>query len=161
MYIICPTEHLEYRINQRFRDNNYFYASLGTSLSLDKDTIEQIIIILKKHCINEITIVLSDQNTIVNDALNNQDFISISGLKESYNQLIIDKMESSKIWSSTHQNTVLLSYYLNFKINELQKSLKSSCNLSCTINAKIYSYKEDKFYNIHSELVNINPIRLN
>ena len=94
LYLLCPTDCLEPVINSTFKQENYFYFSLGNSFIVENNTIESIKKIVKDHHIQEISFVLSNKNHIVIDALGTQDFLNMRGLRSLYNQLIKQKKHS-------------------------------------------------------------------
>lgn len=161
LYMICPTEHLESLINNRFEGQKYFYTSLGMTYSLDKLTVEQIAMLIKKQYIDRVTLILSEDNAIVLDALSSQNFVSITGLKASYERLQEQKKKALGVWPTHIQHAMFLSYYLNYKINELQNSLQEFGIDSLKIDGKLYSRAYDSFRNIFSDLVCFNPNQLN
>ena len=46
LYFICPTDFLEGVIENVFKQINYYYTSLGNSITFDKDSVKQ----LKNKC---------------------------------------------------------------------------------------------------------------
>jgi hypothetical protein len=161
-YLICPTDCLEYAINNTFKYQNYFYASLGNSFNHDSKTIESIITILKKYNIEEICFVLSMDNKMVLDALGNKEFSNIGTLHNFYNEITIQK-ERSKISFQRNYNRrfAVLSFYLNKKIKELELQITNVLNRPIKIGGKIYSKDENTFTNIYSDLLCIEKYNLN
>jgi len=87
LYFICPTDYLETIIERTFDQENYFYSSLGNSVIFTKDELSEIKKLICSKGIREISFVLADDNPIVLDALANQNFSDIRGLKKFYNQV--------------------------------------------------------------------------
>ena len=161
LYIICPTDHLEPLVRKWFEGQKYFYTSLGNTLTIDKNTLAQIAITINRHNINKITFILSEENSIVLDALNNQKFSTITGLKESYKSIIEQKREALNLWNTHNQHTLFLSYYLNQKIKDLQSRLKEHLSNPPNINGKLYSKPYNSFRNIYSHLICLNAAHIN
>jgi len=162
LYLLCPTDCLESVINRRdLRDENYFYTSLGNSVVFNNCTVQHIKMLLKKHDIREISFVLSENNTIVLDALGKKDFLNVRGLENFYND-ITRQNEHSKV--SGHRNNrqfSLLSYHLNKKIKELDVELNSLHFKRIKINGKIYNRQKNIFNTIYSDLICFNKFCLN
>ncbi len=87
LYSLCPTDCLETVINNTFRNENYFYTSLGNSVIFSNNTITEIKILISKHRINEVCFVLSNNNHFILDALKNNNFSNIRGLSTFYKEI--------------------------------------------------------------------------
>lgn len=153
LYFICPTDHLESVINKNFRRENYYCTSLGNSITFDSKTIEQINTLIETRQIREITFVLSHNNYIVSDALKNQDYSNVRGLDDFYDEIVSQKQHSEALWQTDHSQFLVLSYYLNKKIRELQFKLNSLLHIPMKINGKIYNRREDTFKKIYADLI--------
>ncbi len=161
LYLLCPTDCLEPVINSTFKQENYFYFSLGNSFIVENNTIESIKKIVKDHHIQEISFVLSNKNHIVIDALGTQDFLNMRGLRSLYNQLIKQKKHSEIFWDTDRNQFSILSYYLNSKIKELKFELGNFINSTLKINAKIYDRYDQVFKSILPDIVCMNKHYLN
>ncbi|WP_431164927.1 hypothetical protein [Tenacibaculum halocynthiae] len=161
LFLLCPTDCLESTINNEFRCKNYFYTSLGNSFVANNKTIEYLKQTICKHNIKEISFILSSNNDIINDALGTQDFSKIRGLKRLYDQIIQQKKHTEVLWKNTDSQFSILSYFLNYKIKELQLELGSIINSKLKINGKIYNRFENVFENIHPNLICIEKHYLN
>ena len=161
LYMICPTDHLEPLVRKRFTGQKFFYTSLGNSLTIDENTLAHIAITINKHNINKITLILSEENSIVLGAINNQKFSTITGLKESYKSIIEQKREALHLWGTYNQHTLFLSYYLNKKIKDLKSRLKEHLGNPPNINGKLYSKPYNSFRNVYSHLICINTVQIN
>ncbi len=161
LYLLCPTDCLETVINNRFKNENYFYSSLGNSFYVDINTIESITKMIKTHDINKVSFVLSSSNHIVKDALGTQDFIQLRGLSCLYHQISIQKKHSDIFWKTDYNEFSVLSYYLNTKIIELQSELGRINMGPIVINGKIYDRLTNSFKNIHSNLLCFKKYHLN
>ena len=124
LYFICPSDHIEPIINCSFKSRNYYYTSLGNSVVFDHHTVNQIEHLILKHDIKEISFVLSDTNPIIFDALGKQDFSGIRGLNDFYDEILRQKEHSQVLWRECNRKFLILSYYLNYKIRELQSEIK-------------------------------------
>ena len=69
LFLLCPTDCLESVVNHVFRNENYFYTSLGNSIVPEKRTLEYIEELITKHHITNVYFVLSNDNPIILDAL--------------------------------------------------------------------------------------------
>ena len=152
LFLLCPTDCLEPIVNNTFKEENYFYTSLGNSLSLDTKTLEYIKELIINHNISNIYMVLSNDNQIVLDALKGQSFSDIRGLKTFYNNILELKKQSETSWQNNNQFTVL-SYYINSRIHQLQNYLSFLLDSQIKFYGKIYNKQEAVFNNIYSELV--------
>lgn len=161
LYLLCPTDSLESIINEAFKQENYFYFSLGNSFTVEGNTIGSIKKLIKKHDIKEISFVLSSNNHIVKDALGAQDFIKMKGLHDFYCQIEKQKEYSEIFWETDYNQFTVLSYYLNNKIKELRFKLGYNIHFSLKINAKIYDRLNNAFKNIYSDLICIEKHCLN
>ncbi|MEP5341385.1 MAG: hypothetical protein ABJL44_11065 [Algibacter sp.] len=160
-YLICPTDCLEQTINKTFKHESYFYTSLGNSFEYDHKTIEYIKKIIEKHNIKNICFVLSINNTIVLDALINNNFSNIRGLHNFYTEIKKQKEHLKVAFKSDKLQFTLLSYYLNRKIKELRLQLMHASNQPIKINGKIFNKTESVFTTIYSDLVCLEKHQLN
>lgn len=161
LHLICPTDGLESTINNRFNYDNYFYTSLGNSVVFDDNTVCQIKSLIKKHDIKEVSFVLSSENSIVFDALGNQNFSDIRGLNNFYLEINKQRVHSRELWRIDDNQYAILSYYLNNKINELQFELNNLHIKPIKISGKIYNKQEGIFDSIYSDLLCIKKYALN
>lgn len=155
-FLICPTDCLEQTINKSFTYVNYFYSSLGNSFVYDTETIGHLGKIIEKHQIKNIYFVLSTDNKIIENALNNKINSNFSNTRALYdfNSEITKQKEQSKIVSREgNLQFSLLSYFLNNKIKELEIQLSSVLNESIKIGGKIYDRELDTFTTIYSDLI--------
>lgn len=161
LYMICPSDNLEPVILDRFKGHKYFYTSLGNHLSLDHGSLLEIASLIVKDHVDEITIVLSEDNRIVRDALSNQDYAGITGLDEVYKDLIMHQRDVSSAWLGYDHYTMILSYYINEKIENLRSDLSNYLEYLPQINGKLYSKDYESFRDVHSNLVCIESTILN
>lgn len=160
LFLLCPTDCLESCIDNKFKQENYFYTSLGNSISLDVKTLESIKKMIIKHNIRKVYFVLSSDNRIVLDALGGQSFSDIKCLKTFYEEIKRQKDHSEILWQSSNQFTVS-SYYMNCRINELQNYLNFTFNHPIGVYGKIYNRQKDLFLAIYSDLVCLEKCHLN
>jgi len=150
LVLLCPTDCLEPIINNAFDQENYFYTSLGNSLTLNVEVLKSI---LENQSISKIQIFLSEDNQMVLDALDKQEHNTTRGLNTFYQDINRQK-ESSKFWSRvSNSRFILLSDYLNKKIIELQNSFGNSLSPRLEIKGIIYFRKEKVFKEIYPELL--------
>ena len=161
LFLLCPTDRLEPVINNVFKQENYFYFSLGNSFIVEDNTIESIKQIIKDNHIKEVSFVLSNSNHIVTDALGTQDFSNMRGLRSLYGQITEKKKYSEIFWETDYSQFSVLSYYLNSKIKELQNELGNIINPPLKITGKIYDRFDNIFRNIYSDLICIEKHYLN
>lgn len=161
LFLICPTDGLEPVIRNRFNGHSFFYTSLGNTLDMDEMALEQISELIEANDISTITLILSEDNRIVLDALDHQRFYKISGLIESYQSLTEHKKRVQESWQTHDQHTMILSYYLNQKIKELQSGLQSLLTNQPEINGRLYSKSYRSFRDIYSDLFCMHSNQLN
>ena len=80
LYFICPTDNIESIINSKLTDNNFYITSLANSITFNYDFIKELYSIVESKKISEITFVLSDDNKLINDAIENKDYKNIKSL---------------------------------------------------------------------------------
>lgn len=159
--LVCPTDCLESIIDKKFRSKNYFYTSLGNSLVFDHSTMRQIEQLVKKYGINEILFVLSCENRIILDGLKHQHFSVIRGLNNLYEELILHKKRSEIMKYHGDKQFLMLSYYLNRKITQLQIQLNNLLLRPIEVTGKIYKGKQCAFNNVYSGLACMDKFHFN
>ncbi|MDN5213216.1 hypothetical protein QQ020_14200 [Fulvivirgaceae bacterium BMA12] len=153
LYFICPTDHLEPIINSTFKQENYYFTSLGNSIVFDTNMVSQLKELLQTKNIQDISFVLSDNNRIVSDALGKQAFSGITGLSNFYNQITRQRENSEEVWQTYNHQFLILSHHLNDKIKELKLCLKQLSVDPPKINGKIYNRHQEVFSDIYSDLI--------
>ena len=161
LYFICPTDGLEPIINNRFKQENYYYSSLGNSIAFDGNVVEQLKKLISTRNIGAIAFVLSSDNRIVLDALGKQNFSDVTGLNNFYTQITRQKEYSEISWQTWNRQFSVLSYHLNQKIKELKGALNEATTNQLEISGKIYNRREHKFNEIHSDLICMEYLSLN
>lgn len=161
LYMVCPTDHLEPIIDSSFKGLKAFYTSLGNTMAMDRLTLKQIAVQIEKDNIQEITFVLSEDNHIVLDALNHQNFIEITTLKKAYPHFVKHQKTVTDSWQVHFQHAMILSYHLNEKIKELKRGLQGFPISQPLINGKLYSKAYRNFRQIYPHLTCINTAHLN
>ena len=161
LFFLCPTDCLESIVNKKYKGKNYFYTSLGNTLTLDSTTLESIKRLVCRHNIRNIYLVLSEQNKMAVDAMEGQTFHKIRGLQNFNNSVNISKKQSKLFWKTSDPVFSTLSYYLNQKIRQLQ--LNFSCVLTQSVNleGKIYIKSQNKFVDIYPDVVCLREYSLN
>jgi len=153
LYFICPTDGLETIIESSFNQENYFYSSLGNSIIFNENALRHTKSLICSIGIKEICFVLSDDNRIVLDALGNQDFSDVAGLKRLYNQVLIQKEHLETLWQIQDPQFLILSSFLNKKIEKLKDGLSDLMIGEITISGKIYSKEEHMFKDTYADLI--------
>lgn len=160
-YFICPTDHIEPVINDTFKQENYYFTSLGNSIVFDSDVVEYLNELLQARNIRNISFVLSDNNRIVSDALEQKDYSRITGLNGFYDQIARQRDHSEEVWQTYNRQLLILSYHLNSKIKELRQELECLSIDPPEINGKIYNRHEKVFSTIYSDLICRDHISVN
>jgi len=127
----------------------------------DANTICKIKKVIRKHDIREITFVLSNNNSILFDSLENQNFSNIRGLKKFYKAISKQKTYLAILQDIDKKQFMLLSYYLNKKVNALKLGLKDSFIKPIKVIGKIYNKQDNSFNHIYSDLICIKKHNLN
>lgn len=161
LYFVCPTDHLEVVINNLFHQENYYLTSLGNSVTFNPGLVEEINSLIETKCITEITFVLSDNNQMIMDALKNQRFNKVKGLKRFYNAITRQKNCEEGVRQIVDIRIPIISYYLNLKIRELKLQLNNGLSDTVNVNAKIYTKHNHTFNKIPTNLLYLEHFRLN
>lgn len=120
---------------------------------MDQDTIGQIISIIEEQGISEITFVLSEDNPIILDALSRQNFSTIVGMENAYNDVKEHSKAVQRNWNKHDKHVMMLSYYLNQKIEEFRHIVGPRLSAAPCIQGKLYSASYDAFREIYSPLL--------
>lgn len=153
LYFICPTDRLETVIDNLYKHKNYYYTSLGNSLTSDYTTLNYLRDLILKYSIEEISLVLSENNLIIRDALTNRKFSQIRGLGDLYMEIMKQKQYSDIVWKKNNCHFTFLSHYLNKKIQDLRMQLDVLNLDQIKIRGKIYDQKKKVFNDIYSDLI--------
>ena len=155
LFFICPTDFLEKIINDTFKGENYFVTSLGNSVVLDAEKVNEINALIEAKGIKEITFVLSDDNRIVHDAFAKQKFSKIIGLSNFYSEITNRNMHSLWSWQIRNLNNAVISNHLNKKISALRPKLSGWLMDKIELNTKIFYRQRSVFNEIHNDLLQI------
>ena len=161
LYFVCPSDNLEGLIDKKFPQENYFLSSLGNSLSLSKDIMQEVSALIELKGIYKITFILSDDNKLIFDGLRNQNFDNINVLKKLYNNISNYKKLTSKVYGEENIQILVTSNLLNEKIKEIKLSLCDWLSSKVNIDAKIYIRKSDEFKGFPNELFDPRNLHLN
>ena len=161
LYFICPTDSLESLINHSFDQENYFLTSLGNSMAFDPEKVDQLVELLTTEGIKDITFILSDNNEIVLDALGPKNFSGFGGLKALYNSIATEKRVCEEVWQNGDRHFLILSYYLNGKVNDLRMELDENALDPIHINAKIFKREYETFVDTYPQVVLKDSFALN
>jgi len=160
LFFICPTDFLETRINNNFKGDNYFVTSLGNSIGLDANQVDQISTLIITKDIKEVNFILSDNNRIIQDANGKQKFSYISGLDKFYDEITSEKIYSTHLWKKkTFNNTILSSHLVN-RSKDLQLKLENWHIHYLRIKILIFNSKTQDFNHIRYNLLDF-QINLN
>ena len=161
LYFVCPSDNLEGLIDKKFPQENYFLSSLGNSLSLSKDIMQEVSALIELKGIDKITFILSDDNKLIFDGLRNQNFDNINVLKKLYNNISNYKKLTSKVYGEENIQILVTSNLLNEKIKEIKLSLCDWLSSKVNIDAKIYFRKSDEFKGFPNDLFDPRNLHLN
>ena len=160
LYFICPTDNIESIINSKLNDNNFYITSLANSITLNYNFIRELYLIIESKKIREITFVLSDDNRLINDILENKDNKNIRSLDHLNLEIYSHKNFFKKELTISEIRLYIISYLLNQKKNEL-KNITDSLGLKLDINAKVYNKEFNEFTKVKSKLINMEFFNLN
>ena len=160
LYFICPTDNIESIINSKLNDNNFYITSLANSITFNYDFIKELLSIIESKKISEITFVLSDDNKLINDALENKQFKNIRSLNHLNLKISSQKNFFKKESTIPEIRLDLISYLLNQKKHELKK-VTDLLGLELDINAIVYNKEVNEFTKVKSKLLNLEFFNLN
>ena len=160
LYFICPTDNIESIINSKLNDNNFYITSLANSITFNYNFIKELYSIIESKKISEITFVLSDDNRLINDALENKENKNIRSLDHLNLKIYSHKNFFKKESTISKIRQDIISYLLNQKKNEL-KNITDSLGLKLDINAKVYNKEVNEFTKVKSKLLNLESFNLN
>ena len=161
LFLLCPTDCLESKINKEFKGDNLFYSSLANNYSFCMNTVANLEELIINNDIKEIYFVLSTQNKIILDTIAGQSLSQIRGF-QNFDHLTNKHKELSELfWNSTDTKRVIISYFNNHKIEQLKENFRSDINRLVRIKGKIFFKTENEFLNINSKLVCLNHLNLN
>ena len=150
LYFVCPTDFLESVIdNHSLLDVNYYYTSLGNSVVFNTATLDYIFQFIEKENITKISFVLSDKNTIISDAIYQQAYHSLTGLRNFY-----DTISKDYLYKVTDKQAIasqIIQAFLKDKTLQLASELNKAFDQEITIEAKIYDSKEKSFVTIPTQ----------
>ena len=161
LFLVCPTDCLEARINKQYTTVNYFYTSLGNSFNIDHVSLKNIQELITNHSIRNIYFVLSSDNQFILDALEGHFFLKNSSLKTFYEEIQKQKIHSEKTWVTDHSEHLIISHFLHKNIEQLDLKLHSITTDHLTIKGLIFDSLTNNFLPIYSNLTMINKHQLN
>ena len=93
-----------------------YFDENGVIIKASEDAVVgEINSLIETKCITEITFVLSDNNQMIMDALKNQRFNKVKGLKRFYNAITRQKNCEEGVRQIVDIRIPIISYYLNIK----------------------------------------------
>jgi len=158
---VCPTDHLETIIDQSFDHLNFYCTSLGNCLKIDAGFIASLISIINKNKIGFVYFILSDQNEIIKDAIQNRNYSDIRGLSKLSIRLEGLSEKSREIWDTEELYSLIVSNHLNLMIKELAFNLKDKTAQNIVIQGKIYQHDTATFSNVFPDTVSEKYLNLN
>jgi len=134
---------------------------LGNTVAFTEKALGQIAELIEEKSIKEITFILSEDNNILQDALNSQSFVGTRGLYKPYSDFLEYKKQITEIWQTNHQKDLIISYHLHQKIKALKKGLSDFLLNIPDTNGQVYSKTNNTFRLIHSHMVFLNSCQIN
>lgn len=153
LFFVCPSDNLETLIEKNYFHKNYFLSSLGNSISFSDDFMDEINSLLETKDIQKITFVLSNNNRFILDAMINQEFKYIRGLKKYYQMVEERKELASKSFKNQNFRSLITSHILKTKVNELNSKLLDWIRNKITIKGKIYDTDKNSFIDVKIDLI--------
>lgn len=111
LFLICPTDFLERRINSLLPGKNYFITSLGNSIGLNDVVVGQIKKLIEEKKIEEIFIILKESNNIILDSGN---LLTISGMFK----LSQEVKNCQLIFKSFRPQGLERKFYISYLLNK-------------------------------------------
>ena len=161
LYFLCPTDHLESVVNKYFKQDNYFWTSLGNSVAFDDDQMVELKALIEAKEINKITFILSRDNQLISDALRDQDFSYLKGLGDFYYEIARQSFEATGIWQTSDLAVPVVSKYLEMKLKTLKAKLDNQMTQRIELEAKIYMENTNQFSEINTSLFDREAFCLN
>lgn len=161
LFLICPTDSIEWIINRHFESVNYFYTSLGNAFLSDANSLTKIKELIEVHHIQKIYFVLSSKNEIILDAMEGQFFTNIRGLQKLYDQIDEHIRHSKSSWIAEDRKHSVFSYFLNQKIKNLRSDLEGLHSEKLDIKGFVYESEAQNFRPIYSDLTCVQKHYLN
>ena len=161
LFLVCPSDCLEARINEQFNTVNYFYTSLGNSFNIDQGSFKNIQELITNHSIKNIYFVLSSDNRFILDALERHSIFIDKRLASFYKEIYKHKYLSEKTWITDNEEHLIISHFLNKNIEQLDQKLHSITTYPLTIKGLIFDSLNNNFLPIYSNLTMLNKHQLN
>ena len=161
LFLVCPSDCLETRINLQYNTVNYFYTSLGNSFNIDQVSLKNIQGLIKKHSIKNIYFVLSSDNRFISDAFEGQSIFKDRRLASFYEEIYEHKYLSKKTWTTDNNERLIISHFLHKNIEQLDLKLDPITTSPLTIKGLIFDTFTNSFLPIYSKLTMINKYQLN
>ena len=161
LFLVCPSDCLEARINERYNTINYFYTSLGNSFNIDQVSLKNVQELINNHSIKNIYFVLSSDNRFILDALERHSIFIDKRLASFYKEIYEHKYLSKKTWITDKEEHLIISHFLNKNIEQLDQKLHSITTYPLTIKGLIFDSLSNNFLPIYSNLTVLNKHQLN
>ncbi|WP_462251314.1 hypothetical protein [Ekhidna sp.] len=160
LYFVCPTDGLEGVIESTFKQESYFLTSLGNSLMLNSEEISEVSELILTKDIQDISFIMSDDNKVFLEAMENRSIKELSSLSSFYHQVRQSKNISQLTWQTENLHLIVLSHHLNDKIKRLKHAL-NILPVDIKVAGKIYNRQEESFNSTYPELICKNFVSLN
>ena len=161
LFLVCPSDCLEARINERYNTINYFYTSLGNSFNIDQVSLKNVQELINNHSIKNIYFVLSSDNRFILDALERHSIFIDKRIASFYKEIYEHKYLSKKTWITDKEEHLIISHFLNKNIEQLDQKLHSITTYPLTIKGLIFDSLNNNFLPIYSNLTVLNKHQLN
>ena len=161
LFLVCPSDCLEAKINKQYTTVNYFYTSLGNSFNIDQESLKNIQELITNHSIKNIYFVLSSDNRFILDALKGHFIFKDKRLASFYKEIREHKHLSKKTWITDNNKHLIISHFLNKNIEQLDLKLHSITTNPLSIKGLIFDSLTNNFLPIYSNLTMINKHQLN
>lgn len=144
LFFVCPTDGIESLINEKLGRENYFVSSVGLSFSICLDFLDELFLLINENNIGKITLVLSDQNRVFLDAIDEIDLNQIVGLS-GQGKDVLSQYKSDRIhWKTSDLRIPILSKFLEERMNDLKAELEKWYLNDIEINSKIFRTKSNE-----------------
>ena len=161
LYFVCPSDNLENLIDETYPQENFYLSSLGNSISFSSEFTEEINALIESKSIEKITFVLSKDNKFVLDGIKTKEFSNIRDLDEFYTTIGNGLDISSKAYNDNNLQTLITSYFLKLKIEEMNLNLHEWLSPKVVVDAKVYNREKKAFNSVEFNLLDPSAIFLN
>ncbi|MCT4583086.1 MAG: hypothetical protein N4A35_16870 [Flavobacteriales bacterium] len=145
LYFVCPTDYLEAKIEDFYNEESYYYTSLGNSLDLKGENINELIHLIEVKGIDEIIFVLSNENEVVRQIVNKEYYTFFKGFNRLYYKVNKYNSTMAKLWESYDEKD-LIAAFLSTRIKEMQAMLQTQMGgKNIKVDGKIFDRVNNQF----------------